>query len=143
MLMTKESIERALTASLTLMLGLATLDLALYVWVGTAVLTVVAHAMSLWLVLHHRLIFDLVKLLETGALFFDLYLINRYGYAVASPVATLFAIIHISLNKEYHLHLFLNFLSYSKMFALKIHSRLRPIRRGCQSDVISGRLFDY
>ena len=32
MLMTKESIERALTASLTLMLGLATLDLALYIW---------------------------------------------------------------------------------------------------------------
>ena len=60
--------------------------------------------MSLWLVLRHRLIFDLVKLLETGALFFDLYLINRYGYAVASPVATLFAIIHISLNKEYHLN---------------------------------------
>jgi len=104
MLMTKESIERALTASLTLMLGLATLDLALYIWVGTAVLTVVAHGMSLWLVLRHRLIFDLVKLLETGALFFDLYLINQYGYAVASPVATLFAIIHISLNKEYHLN---------------------------------------
>ena len=104
MLMTKESIERALTASLTLMLGLATLDLALYIWAGTAVLTVVAHGMSLWLVLRHRLIFDLVKLLETGALFFDLYLINQYGYAVASPVATLFAIIHISLNKEYHLN---------------------------------------
>ena len=102
--MTKETIERALTASLTLMLGLATLDLAIYIWAGTAVLTVVAHAMSLWLVLRHRLIFDLVKLLETVALFFDLYLINRYGYAVVSPVATLFAIIHISLNKEYHLN---------------------------------------
>ena len=89
MLMTKESIERALTASLTLMLGLATLDLALYIWAGTAVLTVVAHGMSLWLVLRHRLIFDLV---------------NQNGYAVASPVATLFAIIHISLNKEYHLN---------------------------------------
>ena len=101
--MTKESIERSLTASLTLMLGLATLDLALYIWAGTAVLTVVAHAMSLWIVLRHRLIFDLVKLLETSALFFDLYLINRYGYAVSSPLATLFTIIHISLNKEYHL----------------------------------------
>ena len=103
MLMTKESIERALTASLTLMLGLATLDLALYIWAGTAVLTVVAHGMSLWLVLRHRLIFDLVKLLETSALLVDLYLITQYGFAVFSPIATLFSIIHIALNKEYHL----------------------------------------
>ena len=101
--MTKESLERALAASLNLMLVLAALDLALYIWVGTAVLTVMAHAMSLWLVLRHRLIFDLVKLLETSALFIDLYLIKQYGYAVASPVSTLFAIIHISLNREYHL----------------------------------------
>ncbi len=102
-LMTKEAIERALTASLTLMLGLAALDLALYIWFGTAVLTVVAHALSLWLFVRYRLIFDLVKLLETSALFFDLYLINMYGFAVASPLATLFAIIHVSLNKKYHL----------------------------------------
>ncbi len=101
--MTKESVERALAASLNFMLVLAALDLALYIWVGTAVLTVMAHAMSLWLVLRHRLIFDLVKLLETSALFIDLYLIKQYGYAVASPVSTLFAIIHISLNREYHL----------------------------------------
>ena len=101
--MTKESLERALAASLNLMLVLAALDLALYIWVGTAVLTVMAHAMSLWLVLRHRLVFDLVKLLETSALFIDLYLIKQYSYAVASPVATLFAIIHISLNREYHL----------------------------------------
>ena len=101
--MTKESLERALAASLNLMLVLAALDLVLYIWVGTAVLTVMAHAMSLWLVLRHRLIFDLVKLLETSALFIDLYLIKQYGYAVASPVSTLFAIIHISLNREYHL----------------------------------------
>jgi len=101
--MTKEAIERALTASLTLMLGLAALDLALYIWFGTAVLTVVAHALSLWLLVRYRLIFDLVKLLETSALFFDIYLINMYGFAVASPLATLFAIIHVSLNKKYHL----------------------------------------
>ena len=101
--MTKESLERALAASLNLMLVLAALDLALYIWVGTAVLTVMAHAMSLWLVLRHRLIIDLVKLLETSALFIDLYLIMQYGYAVASPVSTLFTIIHISLNREYHL----------------------------------------
>jgi len=101
--MTKEAIERALTASLTRMLGLAALDLALYIWFGTAVLTVVAHALSLWLFVRYRLIFDLVKLLETSALFFDIYLINMYGFAVASPLATLFAIIHVSLNKKYHL----------------------------------------
>ena len=101
--MTKESIERALTTSLNLMLGLATLDLALFIWVGTSVVTVVAHAMSLWFFLRYRLVFDLVKLLETFALIIDLYLINIYGYAVASPVATLFAIIHILLNKDYHL----------------------------------------
>ena len=101
--MTKGSLERALAASLNLMLVLAALDLALYIWVGTVVLTVMAHAMSLWLVLRHRLIFDLVKLLEISALFIDLYMIKQYGYAVASPVSTLFAIIHISLNREYHL----------------------------------------
>ena len=101
--MTKESLESVLAASLNLMLVLAALDFALYIWVGTAVLTVMAHAMSLWLVLRHRLIFDLVKLLEISALFIDLYLIKQYGYAVASPVSTLFAIIHILLNREYHL----------------------------------------
>ena len=101
--MNRESLEKVLTASLTLMLGLATLDLLLYIWIGTAAATVLAHAMSLWLVLRHRLIFDLVKLLETSALLVDLYLITQYGFAVISPVATLFSIIHIALNKEYHL----------------------------------------
>ena len=101
--MNSDSLERALTASLTLMLGLATLDLLLYIWVGTAVLTVLAHAMSLWMVLRHRLIFDFLKLLEASALLVDLYLITKYGFAVFSPIATLFSIIHIALNKEYHL----------------------------------------
>ena len=101
--MNSESLERALTASLTLMLGLATIDLLLYIWVGTAVLTVLAHAMSLWMVLRHRLIFDLVKLLEASALLVDLYLITKYGFAVFSPIATLFSIIQLALNKEYHL----------------------------------------
>ena len=101
--MTKESIERALETSLNLMLVLATLDLALFIWVGTSVVTVVAHAMSLWLFLRYRLVFDLIKILETSALIIDLYLITNFGYAVASPVVTLLAIIHISLNKDYHL----------------------------------------
>ena len=101
--MNSESLEKALTASLSLMLGLATIDLLLYIWVGTAAATVMAHAMSLWLVLRHRLIFDLVKLLEASALLVDLYLIIKYGFAVFSPIATLFSIIHIGLNKKYHL----------------------------------------
>ena len=101
--MNSESLEKALTSSLTLMLGLAILDLLLYIWVGTAAVTVLAHAMSLWLVLRHRLIFDLVKLLEASALLIDLYIISKYGFAVFSPIATLFSIIHIGLNKEYHL----------------------------------------
>jgi len=101
--MNRESLEKALTSSLTLMLGLATLDLLLYIWFGTAAVTVLAHAMSLWLVLRHRLIFDLVKLLEASALLADLYLITKYGFAFFSPITTLFSIIHIALNKEYHL----------------------------------------
>ena len=101
--MNRESLEKALTSSLTLMLGLAILDLLLYIWFGTAAVTVLAHVMSLWLVLRHRLIFDLVKLLETSALLVDLYMITKYGFAVFSPIATLFSIIHIALNKEYHL----------------------------------------
>ena len=101
--MDRESLEKALTASLTLMLCLAAIDLLLYVWFGTAAVTVLAHSMSLWLMLRHRLIFDLVKLLEVSGLLVDLYLIIKYGFAVFSPMATLFSIIHIALNKEYHL----------------------------------------
>tara|TARA_B100000686_G_scaffold338574_1_gene411290 strand:- start:240 stop:608 length:369 start_codon:yes stop_codon:yes gene_type:complete len=101
--MNSESLEKALTASLALMLGLATIDLLLYIWVGTAAATVLAHAMSLWLVLRHRLIFDLVKLLEASALMVDIFLISKFGFAVFSPIATLFSIIHIGINKEYHL----------------------------------------
>ena len=101
--MNRKPLEKALTGSLTLMLSLSTLDLLLYVWVGTAAFTVIAHAMSLWLVLRHRLIFDLVKLLEASALLVDLYLITKYSFAVFSPIATLFSIIHIGLNKDYHL----------------------------------------
>ena len=101
--MNRESLEKALTASLTLMLCLAAIDLLLYVWFGTAAVTVLAHSMSLWLMLRHRLIFDLVKLLEVSGLLVDLYLIIKYGFAVFSPMATLFSIIHIALNKEYHL----------------------------------------
>ena len=101
--MTQESLESALTVSLTLMLGFATLDLALFILAGTAVVTVIFHTISFWISLRYRLVFDLVKLLETSGLMFDLYLIYIYGYAVVSPFVTLFAIIHISLNKNYHI----------------------------------------
>ena len=101
--MTQESLESALTVSLTLMLGFATLDLALFILAGTAVVTVIFHTISFWISLRYRLVFDLVKLLETSALLIDLYLINTSGYALASPIATLFIIIHISHNKNTHL----------------------------------------
>ena len=101
--MTQESLESALTVSLTLMLGFATLDLALFILAGTAVVTVIFHTISFWISLRYRLVFDLVKLLETSALLIDLYLINTSGYALASPIATLVTIIHISQNKNTHL----------------------------------------
>lgn len=101
--MTKETLERAMTSSLFLMLVLATLDLAFYTWFGSAFLTVFAHALSLWLFFRHKLMFDLIKLAESSALFFDVYLFVQYGYAIASPIATLFVIIHVSMNKTYHL----------------------------------------
>ena len=101
--MTQESLESALTVSLTLMLGFATLDLAMFIFAGTAVVTVIFHTISFWISLRYRLVFDLVKLLETSALLIDLYLINTSGYALASPIATLVTIIHISHNKNTHL----------------------------------------
>ena len=101
--MTQESLESALTVSLTLMLGFATLDLALFILAGTAVVTVIFHTISFWISLRYRLVFDLVKLLQTSALLIDLYLINTSGYALASPIATLVTIIHISHNKNTHL----------------------------------------
>ena len=101
--MTNESLERTLITSLTLMLFFAALDLALFIWIETAVVTVIAHGISFWIFLRYRLAFDLVKFLETSALIVDLYLIYFHGYALASPIVTLFTIIHISLNKNFHL----------------------------------------
>ena len=102
--MTKESLERVLNSSMALMLCLAALDLLLFMWVETAVVTVIAHGISLWIFLRYRLAFDLVKLLENSGFIVDVYLIYFYGYALASPIITLFTIIHISLNKNYHLN---------------------------------------
>ena len=101
--MTQESLESTLTASLTLMLGFAPLDIVLFILVGSAIVAVIFHIIQFWISLRYRLVFDLVKLLETSALLIDLYLINTSGYALASPIATLVIIIHISHNKNTHL----------------------------------------
>jgi len=98
--MTKKTVEQTLTASLSLLLGLSILDLFLYIFIDTAVLTFIAHAISVWLLLRYRLRFDLVKFIETFALLSDLYIINFYGYALASPFASLISIIIISFKKE-------------------------------------------
>ena len=104
--MTNDSLERMLILSLSMILGVTTLDLILFFSFGTAMLTVIAHAISLWVFIRYRLNFDFVKLIESSALLFDLYLINKYGYAVASPCASLLTIIIISYKKEHYLDKF-------------------------------------
>ena len=101
--MTKDSLERALIVSLSIMLALSTLDLILFILFGTAIFTVLAHAISLWFFVRYRLNFDFVKLLETSALLFDFYLINKFGYALASPCSSLLIIIIISYKKELYM----------------------------------------
>ena len=98
-----ESLEKALGASLTLMFVLSVADLALYLWYGTAALTVIAHSLSLALYLRHKLRLDLVKILETVALVTDALLIFNEGFAIACPLATLLVIIYIGLNRDRHL----------------------------------------
>ena len=98
-----ESLEKALGASLTLMFVLAVADLVMYHWYGTAVLTVIAHALSLALYLRHQLRLDMVKLVETVALAIDAVLIFREGFAIACPLTTLIVIVYIGLNRDRHL----------------------------------------
>ena len=50
--------------------------------------------------------FDFVKFLESSSLLIDLYIISKYGYALASPCASLTTIIIISYNKEHYLDKF-------------------------------------
>ena len=102
--MTKESLERTLISSLSLLLGLSILDLVLYISMHTAVFTFMAHAMSIWIFLKYRLNFDLVKLIETFAVLSDLYIIIFYGYALVSPFASLISIIIISTQKEKYMN---------------------------------------
>ena len=98
-----ESLEKALGASLTLMFVLAVSDLALYQWYGSAILTVLAHFLSLVIYFRHQLRPDFVKMIEAIALVIDAVLIFRKGFAVASPLATLCVIVYIGLNRESHL----------------------------------------
>ena len=102
--MTKEFVEQTLTTSLSLLLGLSILDLFLYIFIDTAVLTFIAHVISVWLLLKFRLRFDLVKFIETFALLSDLYIISIYGYVLASPFASLISIIIISFKKEKYIN---------------------------------------
>ena len=98
-----ESMEKALGASLTLLFILASADLLIYHFTGTAALTVVTHSLSLALYLKHQLRLDLVKLIEMTALVIDGVLIVKEGFALACPLATLAVIIYIGLNRERHL----------------------------------------
>ena len=101
--LSNESLEKALGASLTLLFILATADLLMYHFAGTASLTVIAHILSLLLYLKHQLRLDLVKILEIVALVIDGVLIVKERYALACPVSTLIVIIYIVLNRDRHL----------------------------------------
>ena len=102
--MTKEFVERTLTYSLSLLLGLSILDFLLYISIETVILTFLAHVLSVWLLLRYRLHMDLVKFLETSAVLSDFFIIIFYGYALVSPFASLISIIIISSQKEKHLN---------------------------------------
>ena len=98
--LSNESLEKALGTSLTLLFLLATADLLMYHFAGTAALTVIAHILSLLLYLKHQLRLDLVKILEMVALVIDGVLVVKEQYALACPISTLIVIIYIGLNRE-------------------------------------------
>ena len=102
--MTAESLNRTISFSLSIVLGLSILDFFLYVFFGTVVLTLIAHSISLILLLRYRLSLDLVKFLETSALFVDLYIVFFYGFALVSPFISLISIILILLKKEKYIN---------------------------------------
>ena len=80
------------------------LDFFLYVFFGTVVLTLISHSISLILLVRYRLSLDLVKFLETSALFVDLYIVFFYGFALVSPLVSLISIILILLKKEKYIN---------------------------------------
>ena len=102
--MTVESLNRTISVSLSIVLGLSILDFFLYVFFGTVVLTLISHSISLIVLLRYRLSLDLVKFLETSALFVDLYIVFFYGFALVSPLVSLISIILILLKKEKYIN---------------------------------------
>ena len=98
--LSNESLEKALGASLTLLFVLATADLLMYHFAGTAALTVIAHILSLLLYLKHQLRLDLVKILEMVALVIDGVLIVKEGYELDCPISNMIVIIYIGKNRE-------------------------------------------
>ncbi len=102
--MNVESLNRNISVSLSIVLGLSILDFFLYVFFGTVVLTLISHSISLILLVRYRLSLDLVKFLETSAFFFDLYIVFFYGFALVSPLVSLISIILILLKKEKYIN---------------------------------------
>jgi hypothetical protein len=97
---TEEFVRKALQTTLYLSLLIATIDWVLYVTLGSAVLTVLLKAHSLWVYLRYRLQIDTLKVLELSALAADVVLLVEHGYAVVSPIFTLVSIVLVITFKE-------------------------------------------
>lgn len=97
---TEEFVRKALQTTLYLSLLIATIDWVLYVTLGSAVLTVLLKAHSLWVYLRYRLQIDTLKMLELSALAADVVLLVEHGYAVVSPIFTLVSIVLVITFKE-------------------------------------------
>ena len=97
---TEEFVRKALQTTLYVSLLIATIDWVLYVTLGSAVLTVLLKAHSLWVYLRYRLQIDTLKVLELSALAADVVLLVEHGYAVVSPIFTLVSIVLVITFKE-------------------------------------------
>ena len=102
--MTVENLNRTINVSLSLLLVLSILDFFLYLFLGTVVLTLISHSISLIILLKYKLSLDLIKCFEVVALLIDSYIIFSYGFALVSPFSTLISIILISLKKEKYIN---------------------------------------
>jgi len=97
---TEEFVRKALQTTLYLSLLIATIDWVLYVTLGSAVLTVLLKAHSLWVYLRYRLQIDTLKMLVLSALAAVVVLLVEHGYAVVSPIFTLVSIVLVITFKE-------------------------------------------
>ena len=102
--MTVENLNRTINVSLSLLLVISILDFFLYLFLGTVVLTLISHSISLIILLKYKLSLDLIKCFEIVALLIDSYIIFSYGFALVSPFSTLISIILISLKKEKYIN---------------------------------------